>query len=179
MNSYNDTTILAMLSRYPEMDNEEADKFIAKIEHEENVPICYAVLGRISPDELESDARQTFNEFKDWAERRTQRTREEQWTARRRQQETDLSRRMNQLHQQGIINDQTMLMYGISGDLPERSMYFSLSPEQKQAIWEEKMSNRFGPNWRNVVSRNVTRLLVFHKEKPLQSSKVNWAKEGF
>ena len=37
--STNDTTILSMLSRYPDMPEDEADGYISKIEHEENIEL--------------------------------------------------------------------------------------------------------------------------------------------
>lgn len=176
MISANDTTILAMLSRYPDMPAEEANRYIDKIEHEENIPICHAVLGRISKEELSEDAKLTFEEFSLWSERRTRRVREEQWTARRRQKETNLALKMNLLHQRGIINDETLLLYGISGELPERGMYMSLTQEEKQAIWEERMENRFGPNWRNRFSNLRVRIFDFNKK---EYNKINWNKDGF
>ncbi len=174
--SANDTTILAMLSRYPNMPPEEADCYISKIENEENIPICHAVLGRITKEQLSDDAKRTFEEFSLWSERRTRRTREEQWTARRRQKETNLSLRMNQLHQKGVINDDIMILYGISGELPERGMYMALTQQEKQAIWEERMESRFGPNWRTRFSSMGLRLFNLNKK---EYNKINWSKEGF
>lgn len=165
-----------MLSRYPDMPAQEADHYINKIEHEENIPICHAVLGRIHKSQLQEDARRTYEEFTLWSERRTRRTREEQWTARRRQQETKLALRMNQLHEKGIINEELMILYGISGDLPERGMYMSLTQEEKQAFWNERMETRFGPNWRRRFSSIGLRIFNLNKK---EYNEVNWSKEGF
>ena len=52
MTSTIDTTILTMLSRYPDIPRSEADEYINQIEHEENIPLCHAVIGRIDPEEL-------------------------------------------------------------------------------------------------------------------------------
>lgn len=169
MISTNDTTILAMLSRYPNMPPEEADSYIAKIEHEENIPICHAVIGRIDKSELDEDARETFTQFSVWSERRTRRTRDEQWTARRREKETRTSIRMNQLHDMGVISDEVMLLYGISGPLPEREMYSSMSQVEKEAMWRDRIESRFGP----------TRLQFFRCRRTYEVGKVNWQKEGF
>ena len=174
--STNDTTILAMLSRYPNMPKEEADEYISKIEHEENIPICHAVLGRIEKEQLPEESRVVFEEFSLWSQRRTQRIREEQWTTRRRQKETNLSLKMNDLHRRGIINEEILVLYGISGDLPERNMYMSLTQEEKQALWEERMESRFGPNWRNRFSNLGLRLFTHDKK---EFSKFSWIKDGF
>lgn len=178
MISTNDTTILAMLSRYPDMSVQEADSYIAKIENEENIPICHAVLGRIHKSELQEDARRTYEEFNLWSQRRTRRVREEQWTTRRRQKETSLALKMNQLHQRGIVSDEILLLYGISGDLPEREMYIELNSDEKQALWEERMESRFGPNWRNMFARrNIGQPLFSHRK--FEYKKTNWLTEGF
>lgn len=176
--SSNDTTILAMLSRYPDMSWEEADTYIQKIEHEENIPICNAVIGRIDKEDLSDDAKKVFEEFQMWSSRRTRRVCEEQWTARRRQKETSTAIRMTQLHEKGIISDEVMVLYGISGELPDRRMYMQLSTEEKQFLWEEKMESRLGPNWRSRFSNGVNNLYFFPKNK-LEYIKTNWNKFGF
>lgn len=168
-----------MLSRYPDMPAEEANEYIGKIEHEENIPICHAILGRINKDTLEDDARQTFEEFQRWSEDRTHRFCNDQWNARRRQKETRTALRLTQLHEQGIIPPAILLMYGISGELPERNAYLGMSPEEREHLWNEKMETRFGPNWgRMFNSRQI--------QNPFQSPfwrckyfKVDWLKEGF
>jgi len=171
--STNDTTILAMLSRFPDISPEEADEHISKIEFEENVAVCHAVIGRISPDELSGDARQTYNEFHRWSMDRTRRFRNEQLTARQQGKRTRESIRLTQLHQRGLVSDEFMLLYGIQGELPERNLYYRLSDEEKQAIFAERMENRFGPNWR----RRFRNLPAFLKE--IDNAKINWLEEGF
>lgn len=182
MSSTNDTTILAMLSRYPNMSAQEADTHIAKIEHEENIPLCHAILGRISEESLSEDAKLTFNEFKKWSENKRHRVRIEEQHARHRNSETRLANRLKTLHEKGIINEEVLVMYGISGPLPERISYNSLSPEEKQQFWENRMRNTYGENWRNRFSRAITDLPIFN---PIQfrenkSREIrNWKLEGF
>lgn len=172
MTSINDTTILAMLSRYPGLTDEEADEHIAKIEHQENVPICHAVVGRVRPDELLPTARRTYEEFKRWSMSRTRRFKAEQLTARQQNRRTREAISLTKLHERGMVSDEFMLMYGIQGELPERQTYFALSEEEKLAIWEGRMEERFGPNWR----RRFHNLPAFLR----QSEGVhNWIKEGF
>lgn len=174
MISTNDTTILAMLSRYPDIPAEEQDEYISKIEHEENIPLCLAVTGRLSVNELTPNARRTFNEFSRWSEDRTRRVKNEQLSDRHRRRQNRTAIRMTQLHEKGHISDEVLLMYGIQGELPERLAYVGLSNEEKRIMWEERIEGRLGPNWREHV-RYVPPLLV--KEK--QCENVNWRRDGF
>lgn len=178
LTSLNDTTILALLSRYPNMPAKEADGYISKIEHEENILLCKAVLGRIPEEELDEDSLKTYREFQRWSTNRTRRTRNEQWSARRRSKETQLTLRMNQLYQKGLITDEVLLMYGISGDMPEIHMYMSLTSEEKERVWSERMEDRYGPNWATDFRRlNIVVPVFVHGIYEINC--VNWQKEGF
>ena len=174
MVSANDTSILAMLSRYPDMQNEEADRHIERIEHEENVPVCLAVVGRMSPDDLDDDSRQVYNEFKRWSEDRTQRIHSEQLHARRENNETRMSQRMKDLHQRGIISDQVLLLYGISGPLPERQNYQGMSRDERRRVWVERLERRFGRNWDTNFRAHMPEMF---REPGFRH--VNWLREGF
>ncbi len=178
MISTNDTTILAMLSRYPNIPTEEADEYISKIEHEENVPLCHAVIGRIDPGELDEEARSTYDEFTRWSLDRTRRFRNEQIDDRRRQKENRTAIRMTQLHELGKISDEVMLLYGISGELPERQVLYNLSEEEKEAIWGERLERRFGPNWRRRFEGGRFALPTFLQRR-VERFVHDWLKEGF
>jgi hypothetical protein len=169
-----------MISRYPDMPAEEADGYISKIENEENVPICHAILGRVEPNALENDAQLTCSEFQRWAEDRTERTRNEQWNSRRRRKETSLAIQLNRLHQQGRVSDEMLLLYGISGELPDRSRYMTMSLEEKQAMWRERMESRYGPNWEQRFPRNMPRRPVdFEARETVSPARIEWGVEGF
>lgn len=162
-----------MLSRHPDLPPREIDEHISNLENEENVAVCHAVVGRIDPESLEGDARQTYEEFHRWSLDRTRRFRNEQITARQQSRETREARRLTELHDQGLVSDQFLLMYGIQGELPERSIYFSLNDDEKLAIWTDRMERRFGANWR----RRFRQLPAFLKE--IDTSEHNWKIEGF
>lgn len=81
--------------------------------------------------------------------------------------------RMVQLHQQGKISDQVMMLYGISGDLPERKFYEKLSNNEKLALWEERMQLKFGINWR----RHINNLPAMFRD--IEQGVHNWLQEGF
>lgn len=168
----NDTTILAMLSRHPDIPREEQDEYISKIQHEENVPLCLAVLGRVPREDLTPSARQTFDEFSRWSSDRTRRMKNEQMTDRYRRRENRTAIKMSQLHERGIISDQVLMLYGISGDLPERHVYSQLTIEEKRELWEDRMERRFGPTWRTNI-RSVPRM--FQETHGGH----DWIREGF
>lgn len=173
MISANDTTILAMLSRYPDISIEEQNEYISKLEHEENIPLCLAVTGRVAREELTPSAKITFDEFSRWSVDKTRRTKTEQISDRYRQKENRTTLRMIQLHQQGKVSDEVMMMYGISGDLPDRRAYIGLTEMEKRALWEERMENRYGPRWR----RHINTLPPMFCEA--QFGTHNWRQEGF
>lgn len=162
-----------MLSRYPDIPIDEQDEYISKIEHEENVPICLAIMGRLDKENLTPSARITFEEFSRWSMNRTRRTYNEQISDRYRNKQNRTAIRMAQLHQQGKISDQVMLLYGISGDLPERRVYARLTEREKRTLWEDRMEMRFGPNWRN----HVNNLPPMFQEQQFEIH--NWRQEGF
>jgi hypothetical protein len=176
--SANDTTILAVLSRYPDMPAAEATGYIAQIEHEENVPVGEAVVGRRDRESLDGDARRTYDEFQRWSADRTRRTVAENISARRRGKETRTALTLNRLHQKGLVTDATLLMYGISGELPARDRYMMMTPEEKNRLWAERMEARFGPNWEARFT-NLNMPLPIVIDRRYERTEVNWMREGF
>ena len=85
---------------------------------------------------------------------------------------------MNELHKKGIISDEIMILYGISGELPEINMYKEMSFEEKQSIWEEKMEDRFGPEWRQRFNNNFENYKLLLKRKK-EYTKNEWFFSGF
>lgn len=63
----------------------------------------------------------------------------------------DQPNHMVQLYRQGKISRDLLLLWSISGDLPNWETYRGLSTEEKQAIWEAKMEKRLGPEWRSIL----------------------------
>jgi hypothetical protein len=161
-----------MLSRYPLMPAEEADQYIAQLEHEENIPLCHAVLGRIMPEQLDDDTRQTYYEFVRWSEDRTRRFRNERMRNRRSDQEDPIAARLLALRQRGVVPDEVLLLYGISGDLPDQQTYQSMSAEDRRSFWQDRMEQRFGRDWRRRFD-NLPTILI--KERRVH----DWKKEGF
>lgn len=83
---------------------------------------------------------------------------------------------LDQLHRNGSISDAMLLIYGISGDMPDVENYSQLTTEQKNTIWGDRMKRRFGPNW---IQRFENRSLVLPVVKKVEKFSTNWKKEGF
>ncbi len=79
------------------------------------------------------------------------------------------------LHQQGRISDEVLLLYGISGELPDVDKYSKLSVSEKQSIWSERLALNLGTDWERKVSR--VRLPVVFRGRSF--GKANWRREGF
>lgn len=84
-----------------------------------------------------------------------------------------IAKKIAQLHSTGKISDEIMLLYGISGDLPDRREFNQLSDQEKLNFWEERLQNRFGSTWRSEV-RNIPEFL-----KEIRKIDHKWANEGF
>lgn len=76
---------------------------------------------------------------------------------------------MTKLHKKGIISDQILALYGISGKLPDPEEYSEMSREDKKQFWCERMENRLGPKWKDRFRNR----LFFDQQF------VNWKIEGF
>jgi hypothetical protein len=168
--SANDRTILAMLSRYPDMPREEFETYVKRIDDQENAAVGQALVGLLNKEELSFSARRVFEYFQDWADNRTERTKQEQWSARRREKETRLALRLNELHAKGVVSQETLLLYGISGELPDVDAYRRLNQEEKQLLWRERTEARFGPQ------ANTSFLVPLIATSKLAN---NWRFEGF
>lgn len=167
-------TILTVLSRYPDMSPAEADSHIARIQQAEVIPLCHAILGRINSDTLNAEALDVFNQFSDWSQDRTNRVRAEQISARQQQRQTRLATKLTDLFQRGQISEHTLLLYGISGNLPPVPLYARLTEEQKEAMWADRMEDRFGPLWRDMFTE--TPFFVRKRRATVTSS---WQTDGF
>jgi hypothetical protein len=176
--SANDITILTMFSRYPDISEHESEFYMSKIENKENIPICNAILGKISPDDLSVESRKIFDNLKNWSENRTLRIRQNEIFSRKNKKETDFSLKMNELHQKGIISNETLFLYGVSGDLPDIEEYRQMSYEDKKFLWEDRIANRLGVQWRTRFSQGDN-LFLFFKEKNKFKINFDWKSEGF
>lgn len=178
MISANDTSILAMFTRYTDISNEEAEEQMNLLEHEENRGVCEALLGRVPASELDPDQRRTYYEVLNWSTDRTSRIRNEQIVARRRDQNTALRDSMVRLYEAGKIGTKEMMLYAISGPLPDRLEYQQWEPEQKEDFWLNRIEENMADIPQSRVNWEEFRGGVRHWFK-FEERKANWMKEGF
>jgi len=80
------------------------------------------------------------------------------------------------LHRQGRISDEILLLYGISGELPNIEKYSKLSVAEKQSVWSEKLESNLGSDWERQIGRIKKMPAVFRGRS---FGKPNWRREGF
>lgn len=72
-------------------------------------------------------------------------------------------------------SNEMLLLYGISGVLPDLGKYMEMTPRQRATMWSERLEDRLGQNWRERFRRRGFTLPAF-----LQLTEHhNWLKEGF
>ena len=80
------------------------------------------------------------------------------------------------MHERGQISDEALLLYGISGDLPELHVIMDMTPRQRVAMWSERLDDRLGQDWRERLRRRGLTLPTFLQ---MVEKNHNWLKEGF
>ena len=80
------------------------------------------------------------------------------------------------MHERGQISDEALLLYGISGDLPEIHVLRDMTPRQRVAMWSERLDDRLGDDWRERLHRRGFTLPTFLR---IVEQTHNWLKEGF
>lgn len=85
---------------------------------------------------------------------------------------------IRKLHQKGKISDAAVLIFGISGIMPDIIKYNSMSTEEKNNIWRERMERKFGSDWiEKFENRNIPLPIVVDN---LEKNNINnWAEDGF
>ena len=79
-------------------------------------------------------------------------------------------------HDQGLVSDEIVLLYGISGTFPEQHEYAAMTPRQREALWSERLESRLGRNWRERFYRRGFTLPAFLRRVEHTH---NWLTEGF
>jgi hypothetical protein len=87
--------------------------------------------------------------------------------------ETPLTRNMLRLRQLGKISEETLFIYGISGDLPKIAKNAEESARIKE-IFRERLRRRFGVRWKNLFVQRID-WLYSDDVKAIET----WLKEGF
>lgn len=82
---------------------------------------------------------------------------------------------MLRMHEQGQISDQILLLYGMSGDLPDQENYRTLQEHERHNFWSARMEKNLGPNWRERFDSlpSLLKRMVSNRLIP------QWIKDGF
>ena len=87
-----------------------------------------------------------------------------------------LSETMVKMHEKGEISDEILLLYGMSGDLPDPEWLRTLEDHELDKFWNKKMSKQLGENWRErfrSLPAFLRRVVVSNRLIP------RWLKDGF
>lgn len=180
MISTKDMTVIGAICQYKNLSTEEQDTFLNNLEDQRYRPVCSVILGRQSKESLSEQELQVLEEIEEWKKNRIKRIHSEQQAARYKQQAdpnlppTRMARNLLKMRERGLVNDEMLLMYGISGDLPERHIYTAMTPEQRREFFHSRMESRFGPNWRRFVTLEWSEQ-IFEDREILE----DWLTEGF
>lgn len=99
------------------------------------------------------------------------RMKNEEIAARRQERETRRGTKLMEMYRKGLIQQEVLILYGISGELPPReSMQTADERESVKQMFRDRMRTRFGSSWEG-------RLPVFWISERIGLH--DWLKEGF
>jgi len=173
MISTRDMSVVAAICKYPDLSEEEKDALLNNVEDQRYIPICSVILGRQERSSLSEIELQVLAEIESWSNYRTMRINAEQRAARYRGEPTQMAKNLIRMRDRGQISEKTLIMYGISGDLPDRAIYHALSQEEKRNLWENRLASRFGTSWRSCFTTVPS---IFNYEEQVSEQ---WLTEGF
>lgn len=173
MNSPKDQSIMAAIVKFPDMSPQEVDNLIANIDDLENRHVIKVYTGRLAIEALSDTALATFKELEAWALDTTIRTRNEEIKARHNDKITRLSQKMIEKHRRGEISSQTLIMYGISGELPPRP-----TTEEERLKLRTKMIERIEVRLGQYFWANFADMPSLFENNP-ENNEIDWLTEGF
>lgn len=177
LRSPKDNSILSILSSLKTTSQESSD-LIESIESPENIPLAKAIIGDIEPAKLDEDSRTNLEKFKSWHEDKSKRTFKEQVSARRKLKRTQLSEKLIELHSQGKIQQESLYMYGISGQLPDQGHYANMDEAERCEMWRRRMEYNIGRDWPIRFREANIPIPDFASNKVIVNS-IEWEKYGF
>lgn len=174
--SINDNTIMWAICQYPDLKFQEKEEMITKIKNPHAQKVAKALAGLIPLNELSEQERIDLIDWETRRNRKQNRIRNEQIQTRyNNESPTNLARKLLSMRDKGQITDETLILYGISGDLPVRTTYNQMTSKEKRQIWENRMKNRYGVTWREYFNTIPS---IF--EDDVREEIINeWMKEGF
>lgn len=172
--SPNDLSILASLSQLPPATAAAADALVARLDDPRHAAVARTLAGGMDEALLSEAEAELFRQVRVRSAERIQRVRDEQEAARRRREETRLAQTLKRLHASGAISDEMLLLYGVSGDLPDLQTYQSLTPGERRRLWSDRIASKLGPDWPSRLGGSRAALPVFETPRPN-----HWQREGF
>lgn len=84
---------------------------------------------------------------------------------------TPTAMKLVRMRDRGLIGEDLLLLYGISGSLPSHDVYSNMSPEERRHFIQSRMQERFGPQWQEL----------FETLPPIFGLEIlaNWPRDGF
>jgi len=174
LSSVNDTTIIHMFLTNPDLSVQEQNSNLLKLENPYNVELCEAILGRIRPEDLIDELKKEYYELKHWAQFKKTKIKQEQIENRKKNKQNKFAERLLKLYRQGRVSEEVLLLYGISGNLPEKSVYQEMTAEERRDFWNQRSRENFESD---VDSSFFSMSRIIEKRK--QSEKIDWIRQGF
>jgi len=174
--SPNDRSIIGAICHYPDMKKIEKEGMIKKLHDRRLVNIVSALAGLKTLEELSTSERNQLIEMETWRNSKRDRLRNEEIHARRNSSEpSPFARKLLDLRSRGQVTEETLILYGVSGDLPVRRTYNQMTKQEQRRIWEERMIDRYGVTWREYF-RTIPSIFEDDVREEIIDE---WMKEGF
>jgi hypothetical protein len=156
MRSAKDETRIMMICKYHDLQPEMQEEIINNCDSEDTKIICKVLVGQIPLLNVSEHMQKEINDIYEKHSLQIFNTRNVEIKNRRNNTESSFAKTMLKRYQKGLISHSMLMLYGISGTLPDRHPLLnrSYTPEEKMNILETRLQNRFGVNWREVLKNN-------------------------
>lgn len=172
-----DASIMAVICRFVDMNDEEVDDLLDKLEDQSQRNVALAIAGQVDPKELTEDELAAVAEYKKVNAEKTTRLKREEIKARRNGDLTSMAKNLLNLFEQGKITQNMLLIYGVQGEIPVRHPAGpELTHDQRVARLRDRMGQRLGEDWEEKVG-TVPSWLRYRREWCVTG--VRWYKDGF
>lgn len=171
MISPKDSSIIAVIFSQPNITSSELEQLYSKMDNPTCRRICEAHIGKIPFEDLNQYEQEALQEIRSWNKEKIMRINNEEVTTRLQERESRRGNKLMEMYRKGIIRQEVLVLYGISGNLPTRNaMQTPTGQEASKQLFRDRLRSRYGPNWES-------RLPFFGIVE--QVEKHNWLKEGF
>lgn len=148
--SAKDTSIIAMISKFPNLSDDEFDSAINDLDNQEMRKVCMVLVNRASVDTLNEEQREFAYEVAGWHLDGVRTRRTENVERRRSEKEPNkTAQKLLKMRDKGQIDDKVLVLYGISGPILSRP---EQTQEDKMELLRQRVRERFGTRWRERLS---------------------------